>query len=160
MSSDNTEYIEREKQVIELSKQNKSTRYIAEALKMSLRDIGVIRKKYGINQGIATVKDSNKSPNEKATQAYELFDKGNNPVEVAIQLGLSENETSRYYKEFWRLKRLYKLYQLYTEIEHCLPTFLKLHHALKKRGLNHNNVEWFADAIETGVIKLRASQSI
>jgi hypothetical protein len=67
MSNNNTEYIEREKQVIELSKQNKSTRYIAEALKMSLRDIGLIRKKYGINQGIAMVKDSNKSPNEKET---------------------------------------------------------------------------------------------
>jgi hypothetical protein len=50
--SNNTEYIERENQVIELSKQNKSTRYIAEALKMSLRDIGLIRKKYGINPGI------------------------------------------------------------------------------------------------------------
>ena len=25
---------------------------------------------------------------------------------------------------------------------------------LKKRGLNPNNVEWFADAIETGAIKI------
>jgi hypothetical protein len=58
MSCNNTEYSEREDQVIELSKQNKSTRYIAEALKMSLRDIGLIRKKYGLNQGIAMVKDS------------------------------------------------------------------------------------------------------
>jgi hypothetical protein len=31
---------------------------------------------------------------------------------------------------------------------------LKLRSALKKRGLNPNNVEGFADAIETGVIKL------
>jgi hypothetical protein len=38
-------------------------------------------------------------------------------------------------------------------IEHYLPTFLKLHKALKNRGLNPNNVEWFADAIETGDIK-------
>jgi hypothetical protein len=44
MSSNNSEYVERERQVIELSKQNKSTRYIAEALKMSLRDIGLIQK--------------------------------------------------------------------------------------------------------------------
>jgi hypothetical protein len=40
------------------------------------------------------------------------------------------------------------------QIEHCLPSFLKLHKALKKRGLNPNNVEWFADAIETGAIKI------
>jgi hypothetical protein len=57
-NSTNTEYGEREKKVIELSKQNKSTRYIAEALKMSLRDIGLIRKKYGINQGIVIIKDN------------------------------------------------------------------------------------------------------
>jgi hypothetical protein len=31
---------------------------------------------------------------------------------------------------------------------------LKLHKALKKRGLNPNNVEWFADAIETRAIKI------
>ena len=42
----------------------------------------------------------------------------------------------------------------HTQIEHCLPSFLKLDKALKKRGLNPNNVEWFADAIETGAIKI------
>ena len=34
---------------------------------------------------------NNKSPSQKATQAYELYDKGKKHVEVAIQLGLSEN---------------------------------------------------------------------
>jgi hypothetical protein len=46
------------------------------------------------------------------------------------------------------------LYELYSQIEHYLPSFLKLHKALKKRGLNPNNVEWFADTIETGAIKI------
>jgi hypothetical protein len=40
------------------------------------------------------------------------------------------------------------------QIEHYLSSFLNLHKALKKRGLNPNNVEWFADAIETGAIKI------
>jgi predicted nucleic acid-binding Zn-ribbon protein len=35
---------------------------------------------------------------------------------------------------------------------------LKLHKALKKKGLNPNNVEWFADAIETGAIKISEIQ--
>jgi hypothetical protein len=152
--SSNDSYQSNESEVLELYNQGKSTRDIAKILRMSLRDISLILKNGGVNHGIVMIKDSNKSPNEKATQAYELYDKGNNPVEVAIQLGLSEKETSRYYKEYWKLKRLYKLYQIYTEIEHCLPSFLKLHKVLKKRGLNPKNVEWFADAIETGVIKL------
>ena len=73
---------------------------------------------------------------------------------MAIQLGLSEKEATKYYKEYWKLKRLYKLHQLYIEIEYCLPSFLKLHSALKRRGLTSGNVEWFANAIETGAIKL------
>jgi len=36
---------------------------------------------------------------------------------------------------------------------------LKLHKALKKRALNPNNVEWFADAIETGAIKIPEIQT-
>jgi hypothetical protein len=35
-----------------------------------------------------------------------------------------------------------------------LPSFLKLHKALKKKGLTAANVEWFANAIETGSIKI------
>ena len=72
MSSNTTEYVEREKMVIELSKQNKSTRYIAEARKISLRDIGLIRK----NQGIVIIKDNGNKNNEKATQAYRFFSEG------------------------------------------------------------------------------------
>ena len=56
--------------------------------------------------------------------------------------------------EFWKLKRHDRLYQIYPEIEHCLPSFLKLHKTLKKNGLNPGNVEWFADAIDIGAVKL------
>ena len=51
-------------------------------------------------------------------------------------------------------KATVRLYEIYPQIEPSLPSFLKLHKALKKRGLNPNNVEWFADAIETGAIKI------
>ena len=56
--------------------------------------------------------NNNKSANEKATQAYKLFSEGKKPVEVAIQLNLSEKEATRFYTEYWRLKRLYSLYQI------------------------------------------------
>src|SRR5690349_6489451 len=159
MSSNNdSDYTEREKKVLELYDSGKSTRDIAKILRMSLRDISLILKNGEVNHGLVIIKDNdtnnNKSSNEKATQAYRLYDEAKKPVEVAIQLGLSEKETSRYYKEYWKLKRLYKLHQLYIEIEHCLPSFLKLHRVLKEKGLNPGNVEWFANAIETGAIKL------
>ena len=69
-------------------------------------------------------------------------------------MGLSEKEATKYYKEYWRLNGLYRLYQVYIEIANSIPSFLKLYKALKKRGLNPNNVEWFADAIEIGAIKI------
>jgi hypothetical protein len=71
-NNNNNDYAERERKVIELYEQNKSTRYIAEALRMSLKDIGIILKKHGLSHEIAPIKDdgnnnNNKSHNEKAT---------------------------------------------------------------------------------------------
>jgi hypothetical protein len=54
--------------------------------------------------------------------------------------------------EFWKLKRPDRLYQIYPEIEHSLPSFLKLHSTLKKKGMRPDNVEWFVNAMETAVI--------
>ncbi|HEY6885464.1 MAG TPA: hypothetical protein VI278_15630 [Nitrososphaeraceae archaeon] len=72
---------------------------------MSLRDISIILRNNQINHGIVIIDNSNdnaknKSPNEKATQAYELYDEGKNPVELAVQLSLSERQATRHYKEY------------------------------------------------------------
>ena len=104
MSNNNNDYdlTEREKKVLELYNQGKNTREIAKELRMSLRDISFILKKGEVNHGIATIIDdgnnsnNNKPANEKATKAYKLFSEGKKPVEVAIQLSLSEKEATRY----------------------------------------------------------------
>jgi hypothetical protein len=155
---DDNYYSEREKLVIDLYKnQNKSIREIAKIAKMSFRDIGLILKKAGLSHGITTKTYNDKkshSNNEKATQAYKLFDEGKKPIEVAIELHLRQKEASKLFSEFWKLKRQYRLYKIYPRIEHCLPSFLKLHKALKKRGLNPKNVEWFVELLELGIVKL------
>jgi hypothetical protein len=154
------DHIGRERQVIELYKQGKSTRDIAKEPRMSLREISIILKKHGVNHGITSIDDdgdNNKkshSNNEKATLAYRLFSEGRKPVQVAIELNLREGQVNKFFRKFWQLKQVDKLYQLYPQIEHCLSSFLKLHKVLKRKGLNLNNVEWFADAIETGAIKI------
>ncbi|HEY6883430.1 MAG TPA: hypothetical protein VI278_05265 [Nitrososphaeraceae archaeon] len=155
MSDDNN--TERERKVLELyNNQGKTTREIAKEQRLSLRDIGRILKKNGVNHGIAMIHDDNnkKSLNEKSTQAYKLFSEGKSLIEVSIELGLREKEASKLFREFLKLKRQDRLHQIYPEIEPSLPSFLKLHKVLKKRGLNPGNVEWFADAIEMGTIKL------
>jgi hypothetical protein len=161
MSGNNSEYVERERQVIELSKQNKSTRYIAEALKMSLRDIGLIRKKYGINQGVVMIKDSNKSPNEKATQVYKLFSEGKKLVEVSIELGLRESEASRYLHEFLRLKGQDELYEIYLENKQYLRSLRMLHRVLKREGMAAaiDKIDWFVNMVKIGTYKIPELQN-
>jgi Fe-S-cluster formation regulator IscX/YfhJ len=162
LSTNNNDYdhLGRERQVIELYNQGKSTRDIAKELRMSLRDISIILKKQRVNHGIAMiddVDDDNKkshSSNEKATQAYKLFSEGKRPVQVAIELGLREGQVNKFFREFWKLKNLNGLYEIYPQIEPSLPSFLKLHKALKKKGLNPQNTESFVNLIELGVVKL------
>ena len=77
----NCDYSERERHVIELYDQGKSTRDIAKELRMSLRDISTILRKHQVSHGIAIMdngndnnnNNNNKSPNEKATQHINLL---------------------------------------------------------------------------------------
>src|SRR5438067_13457295 len=128
---------------------------------MSLRDISIILREYHVSHGIPSTdndnnnnSNNNKSPNQIATQAYKLFSEGKKPFEVAIELGIRETQVNKFFGEFWKLKNLNELYEIYPQIRHRLSSFLKLHKVLKRKGLNPDNVEWFANAIETGIIKL------
>jgi hypothetical protein len=138
--------IEKEKLVTDLYyNQRKNVRQIAQEARISFRDITAILKKkeaaevnaVGNGSGIGVDNQqqyqqsddssTNKSPNEKATQAYKLFSEGKKPVQVAIELGLREKQVDKLYREFCKLKNLNELYEIYPQIEHCLPSFLKLH---------------------------------
>jgi DNA-binding Xre family transcriptional regulator len=55
---------------------------------------------------------------------------------------------------YYTLKNLSELYEIYTQIRHRLSSFLNLHKILKRKGLNPGNVEWFSNAIEIDAIKL------
>jgi fructose-1,6-bisphosphatase len=104
---------EREKVVIDLYNQGKNTREIAKKLRISFRDIGAIVRKAAASaesensnmqqqhQQSADVSSIGKVKDVvvKATQAYKLFSEGKDPVKVAIELGVGEKQTSRFFKE-------------------------------------------------------------
>jgi hypothetical protein len=140
--------IEREKLVIDLYYNGrKNVRQIAQEARMSFRDIAAILKKKeeaaavngdgssGSGNGIVAMDNrlsgilvamgngSSSQSNQKSTQAYKLFSEGKKPVEVAIQLGLSEKKATRYCREYWELKGLHELTFLYEERKHYLPSF-------------------------------------
>ncbi|MGB8033739.1 MAG: hypothetical protein WCF03_07960, partial [Nitrososphaeraceae archaeon] len=89
--------------------------------------------------------NNNKPANEKATQAYELFSQGKKPIEVAIQLNLSEKEAMRYYTEYWRLKGIYGLYHIYQESKGDLSYILKLCRIAKRQGITADNIDYCSD---------------
>ena len=108
----------------ELYNQGKTIRDIAKELRMSFRDIGAILKKASIE--MEEKRDISKSLSP-STQAYRLFSKGKTPIEVAINLNLSEAETTKYYEEYWDLKQMHELRMVYDEIEGDIVHFLKLY---------------------------------
>ena len=159
MSSNNdSDYTEREKQVLELYDSGKSTRDIAKTLRMSLRDISFILKKNQVNQGIVindnVNNNNNKSPNEKATQSYRLFSQGKKLVEVSIELGLRENEASKLFSESLRLKGQDEVYEIYLENKHYLKSLRKLHRVIKREGVTADRIEWFVNMVKIGAYKI------
>jgi transposase len=91
---------EKERLVIDLYNQGKTIREISKEVRMSFRDIGSILKK------ASGEKEENQNKEQSSllstsTQAYRLFSKGKAPIEVAIELDLSEAETTKFYQEYW-----------------------------------------------------------
>ena len=81
---------EKERFVLDLYNQGKSTREIAEEARMSFRDIGAI-----LNKAMEE-KETSKEQAEKmshSTQAYKLFSEGKSPIQVAIALSIQEGFT-------------------------------------------------------------------
>jgi hypothetical protein len=110
--------VEKEKLVIDLYyNQRKNVRQIAQEARISFRGIAaIINKKEeaadvngdgsGNGNGIIAIDNQQQQlgngssqSNQKSTQAYKLFSEAKKPVEVAIQLSLSEKEATRYYTE-------------------------------------------------------------
>ena len=82
---------------------------------MSFRDIGTIlkkeekekeRQKRQLDNDSSTYSDSTQNGMSLSTQAYKLFSQGKTPIEVAIELDLSERKVTKYYKDYWKLKGL------------------------------------------------------
>jgi orotate phosphoribosyltransferase-like protein len=78
LSTNINNYNDRERKVLELYDNGKSTRDIAKELRTSLRDIGIILRKNQVSHGIVITKDkendnNNKSPNEKRLKLTNYF---------------------------------------------------------------------------------------
>jgi hypothetical protein len=59
------------------------------------------------------------------THTYKLFSDRKTPLEVAIALNLRESQSTKFYKEYWKLKQLHNLNMVYEETKGDIEPFLK-----------------------------------
>ena len=128
---------ERERLVLDLYNQGKNTREIAQEARMSFSAIGAILKK--ATEENETSKERTEMMSQ-AAQAYRLFSDGKSPVDVAIALNLRQAEVTELYKEYWNLRNLYDLNQVYEEIKGDISSFVNLYKLAKTAGMNTQHV--------------------
>ena len=140
---------EREQIVLDLYNQGKTIRDIAKEVRISFRDIGAVlkkeeekeRQKRHLENNLASSgSDNDQRDSSSSTQAYKLFSQAKTPVDVAIELNLSEKQVTKFYREYWKLKGLHKLTIVYEEIKDDIGYFLKLHRLAKASGMNTDSV--------------------
>lgn len=120
---------EKEELVLKLYNQGKSYHEIAKEARVSLRDIGPILNRGGVQQGLSN-----------SSRAYRLFHEGESPVMVAIHLNLREEDVTKYYTEYWKLRHLRDLYHIYEEIKDDIRSLIDLYQLMKSAKMDIQNV--------------------
>jgi hypothetical protein len=133
--------IETKRKIIELYfTQRKNIRQVAGEVQKSSREVVAVVKehKQGLRQSSqASISAGNNVDQQKEKEsieppinvkAYELFANGLTPVQVASELKLSEEDTTRYYTEYLRLKQLPNLGSLLERLRvpEKISTFIEL----------------------------------
>ena len=117
--------------VIELYKQGKTRRQIAEVVHMGFKDIADVIKKHTGEES-----DTGDKPQKSETaRAFELFRQGKQSVEVAIELDISADEVEELHVQYWRLSKLDDLEALYDEAKYSLSLLLRLYKILKDKRI-------------------------
>jgi hypothetical protein len=128
---------EKEQYVIQLYKENKSTREIAGLVHMSFRDIGAITKKVKLKvdgERDQLEEEDDIESKSKTTHAIKLFSELKSPVEVAIALDLPANQVRAIYQEYLELDGMYRFASIY-EVKYDLDDLLRLQRIVKLIGL-------------------------
>lgn len=113
---------EKEKLVIQLYEQGKSFREIAQELHLSFGTISSVIKRYTRETKYEEEKKGTEVES-KDSRVFKLFEDGKTPIQVVIESGLNADEVRKMYKEWFELRGLQELYQLYEEIKEDLFEF-------------------------------------
>ena len=138
---------EKEKEVIRLAKEGKTTREIAKIVHMSLKDIGkILRKITGDEDPKIDSERLKRQLNlSDYAKAFQMFMQNKSLPEIIVSLDIDVNTVQAYYCDYLRLMNMKNLVDIYKEIGPDLPLFLYLYRQIKKEQLNKHEI---ADLIQ------------
>ena len=84
----------------------------------------------------------------KETQALKLFSLRKTPTQAAIELNETPDSIEKYFMDYWRLQRMYSLYNIYRENKKTIPNLLRLYNSLEKKRIRPNMYNDVADLVE------------
>ena len=64
------------------------------------------------------------------------YDKGNTPYDVSVKLDVPQKEAEEYQVEYWKLRRMYELEQIYNDNKDSLPLIIRMFQELKARNIS------------------------
>ena len=124
---------QKEKLVLDLYNNGKTYRQIAKEARISPRDIGAILNK-------TSNEAEQKQSISISSHAYSLFSIGKTTLNVAIALNLREPEITTLYLEYWKLRELNSLIQIYAEYKEDIWPIVNLHRSMKAAGIGIQHV--------------------
>ena len=134
---------EKERIIIELLKEGRTSRQIAESVHVSFGDIGTIRRRL---TGAQEEQDQLASDHlnlkslSVCARAFQLFSKGKSRVDVAIQLNLPASEIVKLSQDYWLLKGLDRLPKVYADMKDNRPAFFKLYRLVKEKKFSNEDI--------------------
>ena len=151
--------------------QGKTIREVSRIMGKSSHDITSVTKEHSLQlaQSYALVNGEQNDDAHSAqdrvilnVKAYNLFLEGKSPLVVATELNLPGPQVQQFYVEYWKLKKMHQLVNVYQEIQGSIGYFLKLVRLGKKEGLTPEQVMGLiqiADSIHKLQEKLEQLQS-
>jgi transposase len=129
---------EKEKFVIKLAEEGKTTRDIAKEVHISLKDIGkIIRKATGDSDSQDEKGKRSLSP---YARAFQMFKDKNPLADVAIELDIKTDMVLNFHADYLRLVRMDGLVKIYNDLRNDFPPFFQLYRRIKKEGLGKGDI--------------------
>ena len=132
---------EKEKLVLKLAEEGKTTRDIAKEVHISLKDIGkIIRKATGDSQEERIRRKRKRKRNDKNLYHHMLEPFKCSKIKLLLQMWLlnwilNTDAVLNYHADYLRLLKMDGLVKIYNELKNDFPLFFHLYRRIKKEGI-------------------------